>query len=685
VVALSYDAKGQRERIDYGNGARTVYTYDPLTYRLVRLETLRGTQPERLQDLSYTYDPVANIVEIRDGAQQTVFFAGQVVTPTTRYRYDPLYRLVSATGREHASLGPQPDHRDPELPALPHPNDAQALRAYTQTYTHDGVGNILHMAHQAGGTGWTRHYEYATDSNRLLAHSLPGDPAGVFSAGFGYDPHGNLTSMPHLASIDWDDADRMHRVDLGGGGTAYYQYDGAGQRARKVIERLGGLVEERIYLGAYEVHRRQQNGTVSFERQTVHMMDDARRIALVETTTVDGGAPADPPEVRIRYQLDNHLGSCSLELDQQAAVISYEEYHPYGTTSLWLAAPGTEVSDRRYRYTGKEKDEETGLYYHGARYYAPWLARWTAPDPIGIADGTNIYAYVHNNPVALTDPSGAQGKTIIVESEFRLFNRRTGRMQTVPGSRTKEIITVPEAETAVESDPDPTAALESDIVISLGRVRTGTTVMGDEALALELEQIREGVEHDVTSRDKTSADPANNPKSPEHVQKVMQVVNYFLQSTRKPDQTKLQNALAAANALTRLRNTEGAKGPKYSQSLVLRDAQRYFYGVLGPYIFSTSRVMRTEVDAQDPVPELEMITAGQEETVRTNKALPVSAVGGSEWYEFGQLYHYGHWSDLEQPGPAKLISPEDIEIGERRRDEHQVDRTRGLVWAVTTF
>jgi RHS repeat-associated protein len=490
AVGLSYDAKGQRQRIDYGNGARTIYTYHPLTYRLVRLETLRGSQPEHLQDLSYVYDPVGDIVEIRDGAQQTVFFAGQVVTPATRYTYDPLYRLVSATGREHASLGPQPDHREPDLPPLPHPNDAQALRSYTQTYTYDPVGNILAMAHHAGGAGWTRHYRYATDSNRLLAHSLPTDPDGVFSAVFGYDAHGNMTSMPHLAAtphlatIEWDEADRMHRVDLGGGGTAYYHYDGAGQRVRKVVKRLGGLVEERIYLGGYEVHRRRQNGTVSFERQTVHVMDDARRIALVETTTVDGGVPVGPPEVRIRYQLDNHLGSCTLELDQQAAVITYEEYHPYGTTSLRLAGSGTEVSDRRYRYTGKEKDEETGLYYHGARYYAPWLARWTAPDPIGIADGTNVYAYVHNSPVGLTDPSGTQGRTIIVESEFRLFNSQTGRMRTVPGSRTKEVITVPEPQTAVEGDPD--AAPESDIVISLGRVRTGRAIeVGEGRYRLE--------------------------------------------------------------------------------------------------------------------------------------------------------------------------------------------------------
>jgi RHS repeat-associated protein len=64
------------------------------------------------------------------------------------------------------------------------------------------------------------------------------------------------------------------------------------------------------------------------------------------------------------------------------------------------------VKRKRYRYTGKEKDEESGLYYHGARYYAAWLGRWTAADPIGVGDGVNVYAYVQGNPVRLVDPSG---------------------------------------------------------------------------------------------------------------------------------------------------------------------------------------------------------------------------------------------------------------------------------------
>jgi RHS repeat-associated protein len=65
-----------------------------------------------------------------------------------------------------------------------------------------------------------------------------------------------------------------------------------------------------------------------------------------------------------------------------------------------------EVSARRYRYTGKERDDETGLYYHGARYYAAWLARWTSADPLGLHAGLNLYLYGRASPVVYVDPSG---------------------------------------------------------------------------------------------------------------------------------------------------------------------------------------------------------------------------------------------------------------------------------------
>jgi RHS repeat-associated protein len=69
-----------------------------------------------------------------------------------------------------------------------------------------------------------------------------------------------------------------------------------------------------------------------------------------------------------------------------------------------------DVSARRYRYVGLERDDETGLYAMGARYYAAWLGRWTSADPLGIgADGPGVYNYTRGSPVVMVDPGGDEG------------------------------------------------------------------------------------------------------------------------------------------------------------------------------------------------------------------------------------------------------------------------------------
>lgn len=96
------------------------------------------------------------------------------------------------------------------------------------------------------------------------------------------------------------------------------------------------------------------------------------------------------------YQYDNHLGSASLEPDYTAAIIRYEEYHPFGTTSYPSGRTETELSLKKYKNIGKlkrsgnpandsdagERDNETGLYYYGARYYAGWLSWFVSVDPL---------------------------------------------------------------------------------------------------------------------------------------------------------------------------------------------------------------------------------------------------------------------------------------------------------------
>jgi RHS repeat-associated protein len=406
VSAVDYDASGRRLRIAYGNGISTTQAYDPLTFRLQSATTSRGG--EALQDIEYTYDPSGNVVDIADHAQETLFFAGQVITADTHYVLDSLYRLIQASGREHASLGAQPDGADPPRRPIPHPNDGQAVRGYVETYQYDPAGNITTMAHAAGPTGsWTRHYSYAPDSNRLLSHSLPDNPTG---AAFTHDDHGNITAMPHLAAIGYDHHDQMTSVDLGGGGTALYAYDDGGTRRQRLIRHQGAITEQFIYLPFYEIYRKWANGSVTFERRSVHLLDGDRRVALIETVTVDEAGIEGVGSRRHRYQLDDQIRCARIEVDETAAIISAEEYHPYGTTSLWLADPSVDVNPKRYRYTGKERDTETGLYYYGARYYIPWLGRWTSYDPDAHRPGESTYMYVQGNPIRFLDPDGADCK-----------------------------------------------------------------------------------------------------------------------------------------------------------------------------------------------------------------------------------------------------------------------------------
>jgi RHS repeat-associated protein len=210
-----------------------------------------------------------------------------------------------------------------------------------------------------------------------------------------------------LKTVECDYADQLRHVEVATGQDVYFVYDSSGRRTRKVYEH-SGLLEERIYLGGYEIYRKTtvSTGTLEVERETVHISDDARRVCMVETLTVDGGSAVGTPTPRYRFQLDNHLGTACVEVDELGAVISYEEYHPYGTSAYRAWKTGVAVSAKRYRYTGKERDEETGLYYHGARYYAPWLGRWMSADPAGTVDGTNLFAYVWGSPVVMSDPSG---------------------------------------------------------------------------------------------------------------------------------------------------------------------------------------------------------------------------------------------------------------------------------------
>jgi RHS repeat-associated protein len=454
VTDIDYDAKGQRTLIQYGNGVRTRYEYDPLTFRLTHLLTQRNAtvfpddSPEpppvgfpgsAIQNLQYTYDPVGNITHIGDDAQQTIFFRNKRVEPSADYTYDAISRLIEATGREHLGQGgaaPSPSSYNdkPRVGILLSASDGAAMGRYLERYIYDAAGNFQEMVHLGSDPvqdGWTRAYLYnepsqlepGKPSNRLSSTAIGAMIETYSTGGEGYDRHGNMLRMPHLQVMQWDFLDQLQMTQrqavnaddedglLHQGERTWYVYDPSGQRVRKVTERQAPAgqtpmrMKERIYLGGFEIYREYENDgdTVTLERETLHIMDDAQRIALVEMRTHgDDGTPRQ----LIRFQFGNHLGSVSLELDGEAQVISYEEYTPYGSSSYQARRSASELSLKRYKYTEKERDEETGFSYHGARYYTPWLGRWVSADPGGLTDGVNLYLYVGANPTAFIDPTG---------------------------------------------------------------------------------------------------------------------------------------------------------------------------------------------------------------------------------------------------------------------------------------
>jgi RHS repeat-associated protein len=429
VKDIIYDAKGQRMRMRYGNGTTTCYHYDPLTFRLVQLRTTKINNEtctpniksnlndvNTLQNLFYTYDPTGNITEIYDDAYKPVFFNGQKVLPQNTYTYNAQYRLIQATGREQANMGAaQQKNNDWQPNNFPISNSE--LQGYEQKYIYDSVGNIVTMKHIAAAGSWTRNYQYALNSNHLLATEMGSSITydiyvniATLADKYNSDIHGNITQIGN--GIDnlmvWNYADIMQQYDLIGGGNAFYQYSGEKQRSRKYIERDNGSVtEERLYLGGLERYRRWRNNNLEEEIETIHIFESTQRILIIENVWQTNNNNLDIGVLH-RYQYSNHLGSACLELNNNAAIISYEEYHPYGTTAYCAKNANINATAKRYRYTGMERDEESGFAYHTARYYLPWLGRWLSADPIGIGDGVNVYGYCRNNPIMKQDSSGTQ-------------------------------------------------------------------------------------------------------------------------------------------------------------------------------------------------------------------------------------------------------------------------------------
>ena len=396
VKDLVYNAFGQVESQTAGNGVISRAEFNPASGRLTSLSA--SVSANTLQDLHYTYDAVGNVTQIEDKAQPIRFGSNQRVDAISTFTYDSLYQLTSATGREAAGQNTQP-----QIPLSSRtPIDANQLFNFIEHYEYDSGGNLTELRHVRDGNNYTRKQNVDTASNRLLSWNKGSSMLDVTAH---FDAGGNQQALFPGQALQWSARNQLSSVVLvkrtdGPDDNEHYCYDSSGQRVRKIQTTHTASVihtRENRYLPGLEIHTRQN------ERLEVITLQAGR--CSVRYLHWTQGRPTGIATNPLRYSLDDHLGSSSLELDEQAWLISQEGYLPYGGTAWSASRSDVEADYRTIRYSGKERDA-SGLYYYGHRYYAPWLQRWISADPAGAVDGLNLYCMVGNNPVRFTDARG---------------------------------------------------------------------------------------------------------------------------------------------------------------------------------------------------------------------------------------------------------------------------------------
>lgn len=414
VENIAYDAGGRRLLIAYGNGVMTRYVYDQLTFRPLRKRSEKYTKSVVGNTITYAYN--SGTVRQDDGFNFDL--VGNIVKILTRvtdcgingsilgddaldrsFEYDPIYRLTFGDGRESdTQSGNNYLYTDAPAPGSPNANNVQS---YERIYSYDKLGNVQSVV-QNGTNGFTRTFNYNTGVNTLQQVV---DGSSVLIEAFTYDACGNQLTAGTTRHYAWNQNDQLicyKNQVLASDPTVYTQYDYSGQdRVSKLVRTgtaMSPIYERTIYIDGIFEYCILENGS-TYEKNYVHIMDDRDNIAEVRVGDVFPGDISDD----VTYVLGDQVGSGTLRLDTSGAVIDKEEYYPFGDSSLRT------FTYKRYRYVGKERDQESGMYYYGARYYVAWTCRFISVDPLA-ADYPfyTPYNYAGNKPINNIDLDGMQ-------------------------------------------------------------------------------------------------------------------------------------------------------------------------------------------------------------------------------------------------------------------------------------
>ena len=237
--------------------------------------------------------------------------------------------------------------------------------------------------------------------------------------------------------------------------TVHYRYGEDGQRALKYTEE--GRSETLYFNNFYTIHIPvQDKNNPQGLRVHKHIFVGNSRLVTAMTHTDNNGDNAEQREKRYYYHSD-HLGSAQFVTDWRGKQYEHIEYTPYG--ELWIEEVAAGLDKLPFRFTGKEMDEETGLYYYSARYLDPKYSRWLSGDPAlgdyipkapiddeakkhnenlpgmgGVFNVVNLhlYHYAGNNPVKYTDPDGKFDVVPYHISNFQVVGPKLQKFTGIP-------------------------------------------------------------------------------------------------------------------------------------------------------------------------------------------------------------------------------------------------------------